>query len=58
MNFIISHVYRESNKCADSLANMGLYLDNFTIWYDIRQVIRDSFEADRVGLPNFRLVSF
>jgi hypothetical protein len=40
MNFIIPHVYREDNQYTDSLANMGLYLDNFTIWY-IPHVIRD-----------------
>jgi ribonuclease HI len=31
MNFVVTHVYREGNQCADRLANIGLTIDNFTI---------------------------
>jgi hypothetical protein len=32
MNFIVTHVYREGNVYADSLANIGLKLTNFSFW--------------------------
>jgi len=28
MNFLVTHVYREGNSCADTLANLGLNLDH------------------------------
>ncbi|PNX89980.1 ribonuclease H, partial [Trifolium pratense] len=31
MNFVVSHVFREGNQCADGLANIDLSLDRFTI---------------------------
>jgi len=30
MNFLVTHVYREGNGCADTLANKGLPLNVFT----------------------------
>jgi ribonuclease HI len=30
MNFIVSHIFREGNQCADGLVNIGSSLDNFT----------------------------
>jgi hypothetical protein len=56
MNFIVSHVYREGNFCVDGLANIGLSYDRFTIWNEIRLVIKDIFEIDRLGKPFFRVV--
>ncbi|CAJ2628490.1 unnamed protein product [Trifolium pratense] len=43
MNFVVSHVYREGNQCADGLANIGLNLDRLTIWFDIPSEIRSFF---------------
>jgi hypothetical protein len=54
MNFFVSHIYKEGNCCADGLANIGLIIDSFTIWYELPQVIRDSFNDNRTGRPNFR----
>ncbi|MCI09448.1 ribonuclease H protein [Trifolium medium] len=34
MNFIVTHLYREGNSCADTLANLGLYVDTFC-WWDV-----------------------
>ncbi|CAJ2646936.1 unnamed protein product [Trifolium pratense] len=56
MNFVVSHVFREGNFCADSLANIGLTLDRLTIWNDVPLVIKDSFEANRLGKPFFRVM--
>lgn len=35
MNYIISHTYREGNKCADKLASFGLGIQGLTIWLDM-----------------------
>jgi ribonuclease HI len=35
MNFVVSHVYRERNQCANRLANIGLGLDIFTFWNEL-----------------------
>jgi len=32
MNFIITHVYREDNKCVNDLVKLRLALDVLTIW--------------------------
>jgi len=33
MNFLVSHVFREGNACADALANIGLSLNTFVYYY-------------------------
>jgi hypothetical protein len=57
MNLIVSHIYREGNTCADGLANIGLRLDIFTLWYDMPHIIRDRFISNRQGRPNYRFVN-
>jgi len=52
MNFVVSHIYRESNHCADRLANFSLSIQGISFWYRVPVVI--SFW----GLPSFRFVSF
>jgi hypothetical protein len=32
MNFIISHLYREGNYFANKLANLGVFLTDYTWW--------------------------
>jgi len=32
MNFMVSHIFREGNGCADSLANFGLSCTKFVWW--------------------------
>ncbi|GAU32780.1 hypothetical protein TSUD_152280 [Trifolium subterraneum] len=54
MNFMISHIFREGNKCADSLANLGLSLVQSQIWYHIPQAIFESFIVDKLGRANYR----
>jgi ribonuclease HI len=56
MNFIVSHVFREGNSCADGLANVGLSLDRLTIWNEIPLVIKEIFEANRISKPFFRVL--
>ncbi|KAK2444758.1 hypothetical protein QL285_015762 [Trifolium repens] len=56
MNFIVSHIFREGNFCADGLANIGLFLDRLTFWNELPLVTKDNFDADRLGKPFFRVV--
>ncbi|RHN73363.1 putative ribonuclease H-like domain, ankyrin repeat-containing domain-containing protein [Medicago truncatula] len=58
INFMVTHVYREGNCCADALANIGLTLDHLTIWLDMPACIRGYYVQNRLGLPGFRFVNF
>jgi len=57
MNFLVTHVYREGNRCADALANFGLNVNHLTIWLEIPSFIRSHYAQDRLGMPNFRFVN-
>jgi len=57
MNFVVSHVYREGNCCADLLANIGLSLSHLKIWMDLPNCIKGVFVKDRLGMPNYRFVN-
>ena len=54
MNFIISHIYREDNACADTFANIGLTLNTFVYYYSLPIQIRSDYIKNRLGWPNFR----
>jgi hypothetical protein len=54
MNFLVSHIYREGNECADALANLGLDLVNYVFWNDVPQPVSDSFVRNKTGLPSYR----
>jgi len=57
MNFIVTHVYREGNFCADALANAGLSMTSLTVWNDIPICIRSHYGQNRLGLPCYRFVN-
>ncbi|XP_045806456.1 uncharacterized protein LOC123899387 [Trifolium pratense] len=54
MNFMISHIYREGNNCADALAKIGLTLVHLSFWNELPQAILESYSSDRLGRPKFR----
>lgn len=56
MNFIASHVYREGNKCADTLANISLFVNHLIVWLEVPICIRVFFIKNKLGMPNFRFV--
>jgi len=60
MRFCASHVYREWNICADSLAYFGLSLSSLELfWFDnIPDFVRREYNRNRLGMPNFRCVTF
>jgi hypothetical protein len=55
MNVIITHIYREGNQVADSLANYGLSLTSIVFWEDVPLFVRDSFIKNKQGIPSFRV---
>lgn len=57
MSFMLTHIYREGNHCADKLANLGLNVNQFT-WLDhIHRGLADDFARNRAGLPCFRFIN-
>jgi ribonuclease HI len=55
MNFMVSHIYREGNQVADSLANHGLSLSSIVFWNTIPMFVRDCFYKNKHGTPSFRI---
>jgi hypothetical protein len=58
MNFFASHVFREGNACADSLASLGLSLDHLHVWLDPPVCILSSLARNKTGMPEYRFVTF
>jgi len=58
MNFIVTHIYKEGNQCADSLAAWGLNANGLTVWTYVPLFIRECYVKNRLGMPNFRVINF
>jgi len=58
MNFLVTHIYREGNICADSLANLGLNVSSFVWWQDVPNIVRRDVISNMLGMPNFKFVTF
>ena len=60
MRFVVSHIYREGNACADRLANLGLSMSSLEVfWSDYTpDFIRGEYTRNRLGMPNFRFTTF
>lgn len=43
MHFMVTHVYRADNQCADLLANFGLFSHDLTVWFSMPDCIREFF---------------
>jgi len=54
MNYFITHIFREGNKCTDKLAAIGLTTQALTIWMEIPSFLNNMYVHDRLRLPNFR----
>jgi len=48
MNFIVSHIFRKGNQCADYLANLGLTYNVLTIWLQLPIDIRAFFVQNKL----------
>jgi len=51
---ISSHIYREGNRCADSLANLGHFVVGEVWLSPLPSEFQQDFFAYRCGLPRFR----
>lgn len=49
MNFVVTHIYREDNTCADALANIGLSLNSFVYYYTIHVEVRSDYDKSKIG---------
>ncbi|XP_058742495.1 uncharacterized protein LOC131614988 [Vicia villosa] len=58
IHFLITHVYREANSCADLLANEGLFVDGYQAFIDLPQNLTSSVLSNKLGKPNFRFTHF
>jgi len=58
MNFLATQVYREGNRVADTLTNLGLSLVHPTVWLFPPNCILASLALSKSGMPNFSLVSY
>ena len=58
MDFIVSHIYREGNTCADILVNFGLNASEPLWWDESPSNIRGEVIKNKLGLPNYRFVNF
>jgi hypothetical protein len=55
LNGMISHIFREGNQVADSLANFGCTLLDPVCWSQPPGFIIDSLEKNKFGIPSFRV---
>jgi ribonuclease HI len=58
ISFCVSHLYREGNACADSLATFGLSLplDQFNWWDSFPSFVLREYTRNKLGMPNYRFV--
>lgn len=58
INFLATHVFREGNRCAGTLAAIGMTLQHPRIWFSAPNCIVSSLARNKHGLPEFRFVNF
>jgi ribonuclease HI len=58
INCIVTHIYREGNEVADTLANFGLSLQQLTVWQELPSFINSAYVKNKSGLPSYRFISF
>lgn len=55
MRFYVSHILREGNKCADTLANTSLSIPSHCWFSHIPANIWADLVNNKLGLPSFRV---
>lgn len=56
MNCIVTHIYREGNEVADTLANYGISLQCITFWEEMPSFISAFMIKNQLGMPSFRFI--
>jgi len=54
MNFFVTHIYREGNQCADTLANIDISLQTHAWWDHVPIQISTEVSRNRIEMTNFR----
>ncbi|KAL5163978.1 hypothetical protein HKD37_18G049391 [Glycine soja] len=54
MNFLVGHIFREDNTCADILANEAHSYNEFYWWNSLPQFLAVDFNRNRYGYTNDR----
>lgn len=54
MHCIVTHIFKEGNQLADSLANFGLSLNHYEFLKNIPLFARESYVRNKIGLPDYR----
>ena len=57
MNFLITHIFREGNCCADRLANIAMSCNSILWMNEIHLQVRADYIRDRLGLPCYKFVN-
>lgn len=57
IDFMVIHIYREVNACADSLANIGHKCKSFSWFSYVHNDITKDYLLDKIGTPRLRLFS-
>lgn len=57
MSFLATHIYKQGNSCADSLANKGLTVSGYTNFIVILDFLRADFVKNKLAFPFFRFCS-
>jgi hypothetical protein len=55
MNCLVTHICREGNQVANSLANFGLALSEIAFWNEAHLFIIDRFKKNQLDLSSFRV---
>jgi hypothetical protein len=55
LNGMMSHIFREGNQVADSLANVGCTLSSPMYWNQSPDFISNLLEKNKFGHPSFRI---
>ncbi|GAU32064.1 hypothetical protein TSUD_214200 [Trifolium subterraneum] len=55
MNCIVSHIFREGNQVADTLANFGSSLSSLASWHFVPDFVKDSIVKNKLGIRSFRI---
>jgi len=43
MNFVVTHIYKDGNQCANTLASIGFNVDCFIVWTVLPECIRAAY---------------
>ncbi|XP_019431074.1 PREDICTED: uncharacterized protein LOC109338324 [Lupinus angustifolius] len=54
MHFMVTHIFRQGNSCADKLATYGVTSKTDSWWNSMPNFLYDDFHRNRNLLPNYR----